>query len=382
MNFFLFFFLFNVFLSIDIPKGITEYFSENRGAFYITLQIGEPYIDKQILLDIESDYNIIDACNNQIFYSSSKKLIYRLEVQYKEVSTMSELYSDRIRFPSSGLKIGNFHYQKLSYKPQLDVSTLSLSLGQNSRYSIVNMLYKQGCIRKKRFSFLGQFILEDYTRGKVIFGELREETKNLQNFSCDIKSNVTKWSCYVKRISFVNKEKEYSYDVNNIVVLRTTENYIRVPVRFFEVLEKKIFNEYFIRKDCLFLQFKDSSHIECKCNTIDDIVLFLHFDENKAIKLSKKFLFKQFSSQCVFQVASHLKNNEWVLGSFFLKKFITTFDYDERRVTFYTNNTEIFVDEKKERPTRSKAKYIIIVMIGLLCMMNIHLIVIKANNNL
>ena len=74
MNFFLFFFffLFNVFLSIDIPKGITEYFSENRGAFYITLQIGEPYIDKQILLDIESDYNIIDACNNQIFYSSKK----------------------------------------------------------------------------------------------------------------------------------------------------------------------------------------------------------------------------------------------------------------------------------------------------------------------
>ena len=137
-----------------------------------------------------------------------------------------------------------------------------------------------------------------------------------------------------------------------------------------------------MRKDCLFLQFKDSSHIECKCNTIDDIVLFLHFDENKAIKLSKKFLFKQFSSQCVFQVASDLKNNEWVLGSFFLKKFITTFDYDERRVTFYTNNTEIFVDEKKERPTRSKAKYIIIVMIGLLCMMNIHLIVIKANNNL
>ena len=380
MNFFFFFcVLVNVSLAVDIQKGITEYFSDNRGAFYIMLQIGEPYIDKKMIIDLEVDFNIIDACNSQIFYSSSKKLIYRLEVQYKEKSTMSELYTDRIRFPSSGLRIENFHYQKMSYIPRLDVSTLSLSLGQNSRYSIVNMLYNQGCIRKRRFSFLGQFILEDYTRGKVIFGELRDETKNLKNFTCDINANVSKWSCYVKRISFMNKEKEYSYDVNNIVVFRTTENYIRVPQSFFEFLEKNVFDDYFIRKECLFLQFKDRSHIECKCNKIDDIFLILHFDDNKAIKLSKQFLFQQFSAQCVFQVASNFNSDEWVLGSFFIKKFISTFDYDERRVTFFTNNTDIFINEIKERPRINNAKFIIIIMIGVLCMiMNIHLIVIKT----
>lgn len=374
MNLYFFIVLFNALYAIDIPKGITEYFSDNRGAFYIMLQIGESYIDKQILLDLENDYNIIDACNNQIFYSSSKKLIYRLEVKYKENSTMSELYTDRIRFPSSGLKLGNYHYQKLSYTPRFDISTLSLSLNQIDRYSIVNMLYNQGCIRRKRFSFLGQFILEDYTRGKIIFGELRDETKNLNNFTCDISSNITKWSCYIKRISFMNNNKSYSYDVNQIAVLRTTDNYIRVPVHFFNFIEKNIFNEYFKRKDCLFLQFKTTSHIECNCNKIDNINLLLHLNDNKVIKLSKKFLFQQYSSQCVFKIDTHNQNDEWVLGSFFIRKFITTFDYDERRVTFFTNNTEIFVDEIQ---STNNTKFIIIIMIGVLCVLNIYLLYIK-----
>jgi hypothetical protein len=86
-------------------------------------------------------------------------------------------------------------------------------------------------------------------------------------------------------------------------------------------------------------------------------------------------MFAYFDSYKGFEISENPHNaNEWILGGYFLEKYITEFNYDHKQITFYTDTSFIKnnINNINNTPTTNneytnlKSKSYIFLSIGLL----------------
>lgn len=332
-----------------INRQIIETFSESRGGFFITLFFGEQLKNQSYLIDLLHPYTF--ELNKPIV---SKSLSLE-NITIKNEAVPACLYQEDIKFPSSGFET-SFYFYYIEFQPkaklQYQFSTISLSLSQNTTHSIVHDLYQRGIISERSFSFMGKYIIENYSQGLLYFGAVPEN--KLPSMTCKVEPGYNDWGCFLKTINVIIDTRVESFQVNKFTFFGTKESILIVPDDFFNFISEKVLLPFLKEKKCRKLNFKEYQHIECQCRVVDSVLFYFNF-ENQENKIINVDLFERYGNQCVFMVENRKDIPEWTFGTSFLRKFISSFNYDERRVTLYSkkiinnqNETNIIGNEKNK----------------------------------
>ena len=101
---------------------------------------------------------------------------------------------------------------------------------------------------------------------------------------------------------------------------------------------KVIFREQIEKDNC---NFDDNQELYCKCDIVDDLPNFSFvFDGNIYQMKSSELIKQKILNKCILMIFQNKRNNKdkWTFGSIFIKKYLTTFSYDEKTITFNSEN--------------------------------------------
>ena len=123
-------------------------------------------------------------------------------------------------------------------------------------------------------------------------------------------------------VSYLNKNK---------AIFSTNTNYILAPKQYFENIKRLYLNKYIESKECI---ISINSIIKCDKIINENYIAFVIDD--KKFELSGHELFHKISVQYEFLIQQNQMNDMWIFGNLFLSNYITSFDYDNQKVSIYS----------------------------------------------
>ena len=114
---------------------------------------------------------------------------------------------------------------------------------------------------------------------------------------------------------------------------------------FMEYLETNIFKELMQNKFCWKEQKNKIKGI--MCGYMVDLNLFNGMDivfviDNNEFKQKVSEMFVPYDNGLMFEIVypeSLISKGDWILGGYFLQRYVTTFDYEKQMITFYNLGT-------------------------------------------
>ena len=192
----------------------------------------------------------------------------------------------------------------------------------------------------------------------LFFGEIGEKIKNdlLKN-----RNIITKFDMNQKLIKKYNK---WGFKLDGIVVEKNTgliknvkhkyfayfniiEDRIFVPDKIMEYLISRIFNNYIKNKICFVTEYGDKKFINCYKKKINKEKNFfpniIFVVDNYSFKLTFNDLFINSinSNEIIFIIQKNyydIDTSIILFGSRFLKKYITEFDFEQKKIIFHSEN--------------------------------------------
>ena len=333
---------------------------------YLVVNGKESYIAFEYKYGIFGDYSIDTIINNDIIplsinldspvsmfvtFNTRKTQFY-----VKDDSFIINSYNYTEELNHGPIIIGNMttnlsYYRLHSSLEHYDSSkSISFSLKpKDETFSLVHQLYNNKEINYKKVCISTP--AKD-RHGTIYFGSYpkkRFDNKNISN--CETRNN--KWECSLNKVSFTDKNhKEYIFKKSKqSVQFNFTPGGIYVSENILNLIEDIYFKEYLIKKDC----FKENSSLLyylCKnYNLIEGFPDFLVLQiGDYQYSIPKKALFKtnvleDLHLYVTFEifVNRNLKDNEWILGTIFLKHFDVELDYEKKEISFYYNKTDNYI---------------------------------------
>ena len=215
----------------------------------------------------------------------------------------------------------------------------------NEQYSYVHQLYNENLINYRAFSFIPD---KDIEKGKIVYGKGKNDNFPYSGY-CNVEDNHFTWGCNLTKIIFDDKE----YNINSYAM------FLSISPVFFE--SKTIVN--FMKDILLKDKFEDSTcvllsnsflnnRIQCKVMFMEDInknITFV-FGELK-ISFNINLLFNRmmdnllsifyYKDEPTYKIDS---DNNIIIGFPFITLFNTTlFDYEQKKIIFYSDTIEIEV---------------------------------------
>lgn len=215
---------------------------------------------------------------------------------------------------------------------------LSFIYGLNNT-SFVNQLKEQKIIKQSQFSFYP--IKGDINyKGIIYFDKLNPSLiSNKKAKFCEVVNN--QWACLLQTITFNN----YEYSINDIIQFDTKMFPMVIPYDIYSTLTTK----YNLNKCISITVYFDYESKVCKCKDIYTIVQQISLKiDNYHFSFNSSELFIKINDECYFMVFSKKKNIKWVFGTYFLLKYVSTFDNEKKLIVFYeddisTNNWPFIV---------------------------------------
>ena len=236
-----------------------------------------------------------------------------------------------------------FYLPEEDCKNERMINSLSFSLiPLNESFSIIHQLYKSHQIEEMIFAFTP---LKDIYLGKIPESII----KNKSSGEC---SSVNgNWGCELNNIFFENEkieERKYILPHPSKSGFNNTLSGIYAPIHFLNLVEEEYFKKYIDNGNC---DRKNKNTLECWCESESEIfdtfpsTLNFIFD-NSIFTIPKKIFFEIKELKCLgitifkflifpnqFQI-----NNIWIFGDFFLQNYVTIFDYNRKKVSFYSDS--------------------------------------------
>lgn len=204
--------------------------------------------------------------------------------------------------------------------------------------------------------------------------------KNLKLINSKSKNGYLFWGFYFNKIYYYKDDKkknEILFELNSNSINNTnSEEYLEADIKhdlifinspkiFFDSIINNFFNKLIERKKCFILNEKYSmilcedipeinEYIENNFNTI----YFRNQDLNYEFELGYQDLFLRYNNKIIFMIITQEKQNSWIFGIPFLKKYLLTYDYDHKVIGFYKRSKKIF--KNKAYIINDKLKIIII----------------------
>ena len=167
-------------------------------------------------------------------------------------------------------------------------------------------------------------------------------------------NNNTAWGCNLTLIAigfkyntsssyyYYNKDRGYYYSF-----FQLNQRKVSVPGKYYEFLKNKIFSTWINRKKCYF-----NSKSRLVCNTVfiksGEMYLDIYFDKVK-FRLTLTDIFDEMGDMSELIMDINEKNDtEWIFGVSFLKLYNLLFDYEDKSITFYSDD-HVIIDRNDIR---------------------------------
>lgn len=339
----------------DFPSMVRiDYLMVN--AFYLSLRIPSMDLQNHEKLSLQLPASYFNVFNNNFS-------IWEIDTVKFDTKT----YTRNLLFED--IECGNIPVSICFYQvPNLpfNKNAFSFSLQYiNDSYSIIHQLKKKNKIKDLIFSFQPESDLG----GRMYVGGIPPGIiENKYKMECNVIGE--QWGCKFNMIYLSNNENEtlYSYKDNSIILFDTALEGIRVPRKYFSYLSEVIFKEKISQGNC-YIKEEEIKYIVCHESLKEKIEKYVNIViEGKELRIESKVLmnqeFKQ-TNEIGFYIIENT-NDKWILGSNFIHYFISSFDYDTRKVSFFSNEPikSLSIDDNNQNRTFVVILTIIILLIG------------------
>lgn len=330
----------------NLRKVLQANYYRIHGTFYLRILLGVPQKACTIEINLSTDHSFFDA-----LYQSSQSVqsiypktiinpIFKIETTVDEITDLFEFH-----------EITNEINASLTYYAIQSKNNIKSSLGMSSRFnntlfSIIHQLKKASLIDYLSFSFhpldanpsntpqIGIF----YSLGKMLIGDIPIEQNDGYGF-CKINNTESKWSCELKAVSIGNI---YTY-VNNdhfVSYFQTNTFRIETPMDFMRSIINDFLKDYIDKDICEYIPMNQGymysfDSIKCVCQYLNEMPKISITLGNYIYMMNMSSMFISYGKFCQSIFVSYNKN-EWVLGTAFIDKYITMFDYEKQSVILYT----------------------------------------------
>ena len=320
---------------------------------------------------------------------------------FKEITTLSYISSsesvfdgilgeDKIKFGKKDIEEMKFIVASSysSYNSINDYSYIGLGLFTNQMSlqgtNILEQLKNKSIIDKQTWYLK----FDNFEKGKLVFGKYINEDKDSYNKDDNIAIELyRKYGDYYKiefdEINYGNKnnsDEKVIMQIHKTIKFSTTTRLIYSTYEYGEVIYNKFFSKKMQNNQCFSGTLKQGYqyiYFYCKknetnINEMENLNFILKLKELE-FTLEPKDLFYEYNGLLYFLIVYKPNNpddgdrdTEWIVGLQFLKKYIFTFNRDDK-VAYYNNkvNNSQSDDNNKEDDDgdSSNSKYIIIIMV-------------------
>ena len=392
---------FNIYsnISMGTPQKNVAHFicMSNRFFYYDKFRIQHTKspdldkIEKEIENSLDIFYNIHNSSTFVIIDSSLK--FYSEIYHFYDLKQTEKIYN--LSFITYDIK-ENYNLTGI-----IDINTQENQYGSYSKY-IFRTLKQAGVIDDTYITFMyGEYDLkynfnylnDNYNDilGTLILGDAPHIfAPDKYKEEDEIKVNG-RYILDIKEIKFISHSFNFS-EINKFVSLKFNSEFIKGTLQYRNIIESVFFNELIkaniCRTDYIEKNLNDKFYIySCENNTLtmEKLKSFptLYFemkDYNLVFLFNYKELFKVHNNTIFFLIYFDGDTySNWELGEIFLRKYITSFNYYSKTISFYrtqideiNKKTDIdFPDEEPvEKPNHeSKIKtFILIIIVGVLAL--------------
>lgn len=328
--------------NILTEKIISFKFNYISGSYYSSIGIGEPSQSKLFGFNMGYDYTWSGtiptfqiSISKTRYIEENKKRTLNLYCDYRE--TEGTPIVDRLNIETRGgitVIIDNYTIYGVSNN-DIGISD-SIGLSRtilNKENSFVTAFKKKGLIDNLGFGFSAI----DFNEGDLYLGGINNY-KFLQypaKFSCNIKENIPYWGCGMTKMRIGNNK---IMDSNYYAMFQVNQSFIIAPDIILSQLNETIFKPFIKDKTCHYYEYPGAKNFICKCDTIEKIPDITFFFNNQGVKFKAKHLFEQYGINCKFNIVGAEWNSPFfVLGSYFIQRFLSYFDFETKTVSLYSS---------------------------------------------
>lgn len=355
-------YLISIFLQFSIHHFTTiensyVYLSKN---YYTFIKIGNPAEGSIFKIDLmqnktwvtpegyhpkHSKTNIIESVNenfyvyNTVFFSQIRNDLFNLEFQ--------------------NITINNFSFY---YIKTIDIEKGCLGLSRsftNYSLSFIHKMKEQGIINKLAFGFAN---ITDKHR-MMYFGETKEKSSTYKyKVEIPIDTSYPYWGNQLDYIEINNAR----YDINKYSVFQTSHGPIFVPKTFFDMIIDKYFSSLFDNGICVLVNKRDITRIECIRDNFEMEITFVFGIKGIIFMFNSQNIFDTFSDTVTFLIqTSDRYRDQWILGNLFFNKYFSVFDYEDKSVSFFSNEPfQYYADNTSNEKNYFKILLMIIIVLN------------------
>lgn len=277
----------------------------------------------------------------------------------KNITVYHTSYSTNISEVVDIISLGEYKINLKFYLFHYDVFPKSLGFAfsfNNNDFSIVHSLKQSNLIDHLSFSF----VPKGEKGGDIYFGRIPSDIiKGKQKANCGVTKGII-WNCELKEV-WVD---DYKYINKYFMKIRGASSTL-VPDDFFLYLQRTFFN---VGNSLHFSG--DSNTIFCGMeyiNQVNGTISFIIGDYKFEIKLYDLFICdNERQNICRFQMVRNEKvPNQWELGLSIWNKYITTFDYENEEIQFFSESIfqKMFLKDSKTITIHKKISVLICILL-------------------
>lgn len=311
-------------------KSIQAVYGFSTNNYNILLEIGKPKQTIYLKIDMSVGSSwMTDNCYHIAESKTNSNMDYKkIKIGYFNYDSVA--LSDQLHFINKEISLKKFYFNILNgERPEGAYDSLSLAYQfENTSFSIINQLFEEGLITKKKFSFVPK---EDKV-GVIYFGGLPQEVVSEKyETKCKAQNNRTTWGCNLQKVIIGNDV----YSNSAYAYFNTIDSDILAPSSFINFLKEHFLSSYLEDKICSFEPGTES--YRCNCTKMGQLPQFMMVFDGKGVELNNKIIFTEYSPRCFLRIRENYKENEWVIGTRFMSNYIISFDYDNEEISIYAD---------------------------------------------
>lgn len=328
MAFFLFVLGFSSLVHFFRSQILIDTYHQIGGAYYYKFNINNSSSPFYLRVDLSNNFLWICGIEKKDpFEKEGKEQIISLS---SSKATIANKVKGSVHFHKNKFfENFQFFYAKKESLEYYDSLGLGLYV-EDKNLSFIHQLKEKKYINQLKFGF--------GVNNTIYFGEIPKEMKH-NKYKSYCNSFANEWGCELTSIkygdfTFYSKNNFLS---SSYLIFQTAHPYIQVPIEFFSFIKEIVLKKFFEERICYTMEEYDKMNYFCKCSSINKFPNISFFIEDKKFEFHSKDIFYQKNDICVMYIEVDYLNyhNKWVLGTTFLKKYNTLFDYELKKVYFY-----------------------------------------------
>lgn len=341
-----------------------------------------------MMFDIRQDKNTTEM-RKEFYEPSDKSIVHNITYDNCTVVQDIIIISDQVKIsnPDFYFLISETEDTETPYANR--EASVGMSFYFNdTQYSLVHILTKNNIIDKNIYT-ISPF------NNALFFGKVNENFYSEYTYigNCSVEKNNVNWGCQLLSVSYEEINSNTSNTTNTtqtkpvnkhiyknkyLTQFTSKEKLMTVPPDFYEMIKESFFKKYFEQNLCDTYQMSmDPEVLRCKYSIMEELGDFIFVFKEITIRIKGRNLFREGVDDCFFRIRTKLTiENKWVFGMAILGDVISSYDYDTKNITLFSNIFEITETQyhEIELDTLQKIKLCCILAIIAMSIFNIGLL--------